>query len=115
LKPITPAIATALHHLVSTIDLSAVQVVEQGKGEDWTDAVCTARDALPEGTMIALAQLGSASSDALALATESTSLLDLAINSAERGFKDETLLHLGKLGAKLEALKGMLYPDGKET
>jgi hypothetical protein len=101
--------ATALYQLVAAIDLNANQV------KDWTDSVCTAREALPEGTLIALEQLGTASTDALALATQSTSILDLAINSAERGFKDETLLHLGKLGTKLEALKSMFHPDSKET
>jgi hypothetical protein len=111
MKPMTPEMATGLHHLVATIDLNAEQV----NGQDWPGAVCTARDALPEGTVIALEQLVTACSGALALATESTSILDLAINSAERGFKDETLLHLGKLGTKLEALKSMLRQDSKET
>lgn len=107
MKTFTPAMATALNELVAAIDLNGNQV------KDWTDTVCAARDALPEGTVAALEQLGSASADALTLANGCTSMLDLAINSVERGFIDESLLHLGMLSTKLETLKGMLHQDGK--
>jgi hypothetical protein len=49
------AMATVLRALITTIDLNAEQI----EGEDWTNAVCTARDALPEGTVAALKAMNS--------------------------------------------------------
>jgi uncharacterized protein YsxB (DUF464 family) len=110
MKPLTPGMASALKHLVETIDLNAEQV----KNEDWTDAVCTAREELLEGTMTALEQLGSTSEDAQALAKNCAGILYLAINSVERNFTDEALLHLRKLSTNLDKLKAMLETSGKE-
>ncbi|WP_338924710.1 hypothetical protein V0M98_34390 (plasmid) [Pseudomonas silesiensis] len=109
MKVISTDMAAALKHLIETMDLSAAQI----EGEDWTDAACTARDALPEGTVEALGKHAKVSIEAFGITADSAAILELATDCVERGLEDEALLHLGILATKLSQLKGLLTPNIK--
>ncbi|WP_274644298.1 hypothetical protein [Pseudomonas serbica] len=111
MKTITTDMATALKHLVDTIDLNAEQI----KDENWIGAVCDARDALPENTVEALTNQGKGRVDAFALAADSASILELAADCVERGLMNEALLHLGMLSVKLHDLAAKVKPSGPKN
>jgi hypothetical protein len=109
MKAISHDMAVALKHLIETMDLNAEQI----EGEDWTNSACTARDALPEGTVDALAKHAKVSIESFGIAADSASILELATDCVERGLEDEALLHLGILATKLSQLKALLTPNLK--
>jgi hypothetical protein len=103
--------AAALKNLIETMNLNAEQI----ENEDWIGSACTARDALPEGTVEALAAHAKANVQAFAIAADSASILGLATDCVERGLTDEALLHLGMLGTKIGQIIALVTPSIKVT